>query len=61
VRPQPSLPSPLQAKPKSGVNVHCAPQMCGGARNAMQAISPVVLGDELNTGWHLNVPHVVCS
>ena len=26
------------------------------ARNATQAISPVALGDELNTGWHLNVP-----
>jgi hypothetical protein len=46
----------LHAKQKTGVNIHCAPQMCGGARNAMQAISPVALGDELNTGWHLNVP-----
>jgi hypothetical protein len=26
------------------------------ARNAMRAISPVALGDELNIGWHLNVP-----
>jgi hypothetical protein len=25
-------------------------------RNVMQAVSPVALGDELNTGWHPNVP-----
>jgi hypothetical protein len=30
-------------------------------RNAAQAISHGALGDELNTGWHLNVPSCCCS
>jgi hypothetical protein len=25
-------------------------------RNVARAVSPVALGQELNTGWHLNVP-----
>jgi hypothetical protein len=30
-------------------------------RNAAQAISPGALADELNNGWHLNVPSCRCS
>ena len=44
------MPSRSQASTFIALRVHAE------ARNVTQAISPVALGDELNAGWHLNVP-----
>src|SRR3954447_881661 len=45
----------IAGQAQSGVNVHRAPHTAA-TRNAAQVISPVALADELNVGWHLNVP-----
>ena len=41
---------------RSQASTFIAVRIRAETRNATQAISPGALGDELNTGWHLNVP-----